>query len=105
MHGARDMLSVGVDVGTTTTQVVLSRLTVRNSRRLGLVPRLEVDTRAVLYQSRPHPTPLLSPEEVDVVMGDRRRWGLGVVVESDGYGMGGTGGSVGWWIATVGQKR
>ncbi|MCL3859798.1 ethanolamine ammonia-lyase reactivating factor EutA [Actinotalea sp. K2] len=61
------MLSVGIDVGTTTTQVVLSRLTVRNSRRLGFVPRLEVDTRAVLHQSQAHPTPLTAPDEVDVV--------------------------------------
>ncbi|GAB2859305.1 ethanolamine ammonia-lyase reactivating factor EutA [Nocardioides pacificus] len=67
MHGSREMLSVGIDVGTTTTQVVLSQLTVRNSRRLGLVPRLEVDTRAVLYQSPVHATPLASPDEVDVV--------------------------------------
>lgn len=66
MDGSREMLSVGIDVGTTTTQVVLSRLTVRNSRRLGLVPRLEVDTRAVLHQSPAYPTPLLSPDEVDV---------------------------------------
>ncbi|GAA1542178.1 ethanolamine ammonia-lyase reactivating factor EutA [Nocardioides humi] len=60
------MLSVGIDVGTTTTQVVFSRLTVRNSRRLGLVPRLEVDTRAVLHQSPAYPTPLRPPDEVDV---------------------------------------
>lgn len=62
----RDLTSVGIDVGTTTTQVVLSRLTVRNSRRLGLVPRLEVDTRAVLYQGPVHPTPLVPPDEIDV---------------------------------------
>lgn len=66
MSGSREMLSVGIDVGTTTTQVVISRLTVRNSRRLGLVPRLEVDTRAVLYQSPAYSTPLLTPDEVDV---------------------------------------
>jgi ethanolamine utilization protein EutA len=60
------MLSVGIDVGTTTTQVVLSRLTVRNTRRIGLVPRLEVDTRAVLFQGPVHATPLRPPDEVDV---------------------------------------
>ncbi len=35
----------------------------------------------------------------DLVMGDDRSWGLGFVVEPDGYGMGGLGGSVGWWSA------
>lgn len=34
---------------------------------------------------------------VDQVMGgDERSWGLGFAVDDDGYGMGGTGGSVGW---------
>jgi hypothetical protein len=33
----------------------------------------------------------------DLLMGDERRWGLGVVVDPDGYGMGGLGGSFGWW--------
>ena len=48
--------------------------------------------------------PLLSemtrarPAEVDRVMGgEPRAWGLGVAVEDDGWGMGGTGGSTGWW--------
>lgn len=33
----------------------------------------------------------------DQVLGDEREWGLGVIVEAEGYGMGGMGGSVGWW--------
>lgn len=35
--------------------------------------------------------------ERDLVMGDEREWGLGVAVDDDGYGMGGLGGSFGWW--------
>lgn len=38
----------------------------------------------------------------DLVMGDERAWGLGVVLDPDGFGMGGLGGSVGWW-SEVGQ--
>lgn len=38
----------------------------------------------------------------DLVMGDEREWGLGVVLDTDGFGMGGLGGSVGWW-SEVGQ--
>lgn len=63
---SRDMLSVGIDVGTTTTQLVLSELTVTNQARMGLMPRLEIVTRKVLYQSEPHLTPLVSADEVDV---------------------------------------
>ncbi|GAA4405721.1 hypothetical protein GCM10023168_19670 [Fodinibacter luteus] len=35
--------------------------------------------------------------EPELVLGDEREWGLGVVVDPDGYGMGGLGGSFGWW--------
>lgn len=63
---SRDMLSVGIDVGTTTTQLVLSELTVTNQARAGLVPRLDIDERRVLYQGEAHFTPLLSADEVDV---------------------------------------
>ncbi|MDO5083838.1 MAG: ethanolamine ammonia-lyase reactivating factor EutA [Arachnia propionica] len=64
--GTREMLSVGIDIGTTTSQLVVSRLTVSNQARVGLVPRLDVDERAVLHQSEPHLTPLSSPEEINV---------------------------------------
>ena len=40
-------------------------------------------------------------EEPDLVIGDTREWGLGVVLDPDGCGMGGVGGSFGWW-STVG---
>jgi len=36
-------------------------------------------------------------EERDLVMDDVREWGLGVVLDEDGCGMGGVGGSFGWW--------
>ncbi len=60
------MLSVGIDVGTTTTQLVMSRLTVRNKRRFGLVPRLDIDATEVVFVSDPKETPLVSPDEIDV---------------------------------------
>ncbi|HRW02276.1 MAG TPA: ethanolamine ammonia-lyase reactivating factor EutA [Tetrasphaera sp.] len=63
---SRELLSVGIDVGTTTTQLVLSELTVTNQARAGLVPRLDIDARTVLYQSPAHLTPLAGPDEVDV---------------------------------------
>ena len=66
MQRTRQMLSVGIDVGTTTTQVVFSRLTVRNAARLGFVPRIEVDARAVAHVGRVRFTPLLGPDEIDL---------------------------------------
>jgi ethanolamine utilization protein EutA len=61
----REMLSVGIDVGTTTTQVVFSRLKVRNTARPGLVPRIEIDARAVEHVGAIAFTPLLGPDEID----------------------------------------
>ena len=63
---SREMLSVGIDIGTTTSQLVLSRLSVSNHARVGLVPRLDVDERTVLSQSEPHLTPLSAPDEINV---------------------------------------
>jgi CubicO group peptidase (beta-lactamase class C family) len=38
------------------------------------------------------------PEEPELVVGGgTRSWGLGVGLDPDGYGMGGVGGSFGWW--------
>lgn len=65
-NASRALCSVGIDVGTTTTQVVFSDLVVRSRARLGAVPRLEVTARAVRYQGPTYLTPLTSPDEVDV---------------------------------------
>jgi CubicO group peptidase (beta-lactamase class C family) len=39
----------------------------------------------------------VTAEGVDRVVGAPVTWGLGVGVDEDGWGMGGTGGSFGWW--------
>ncbi|MHA6805495.1 ethanolamine ammonia-lyase reactivating factor EutA [Salinifilum ghardaiensis] len=65
MH-TREVLSVGIDVGTTTSELVLSRLTVRSGHRAGVAPRLEVTPGAVVHQGVPRSTPLRSPGEIDV---------------------------------------
>lgn len=66
MVGTREMTSVGIDVGTTTSQVVVSRLAVANRARPGLVPRLDVNSRTVLYQGDPQLTPLDTDDAIDV---------------------------------------
>ncbi len=62
----RDMISVGIDVGTTTTQIVFSHLSIQDTARAGQAPRIRIQARSVLYQSPIHFTPLLSEDEVDV---------------------------------------
>jgi ethanolamine utilization protein EutA len=61
----REVLSVGIDVGTTTTQVVFSRLVLHDVARPGQVPRIQVDEKSVVYRGEAHPTPLTAPDVVD----------------------------------------
>ncbi|MCX6042205.1 MAG: ethanolamine ammonia-lyase reactivating factor EutA [Caldilinea sp.] len=58
-------LSVGIDVGTTTTQLLFSELQTVNVAQPGQIPRLEIVVRRVLYRSPVVLTPLSDPETVD----------------------------------------
>ncbi len=57
--------SVGLDVGTTSTQMVLSELTVENRAGAFAVPEMEIGERKILYKGAVHFTPLLSGDLVD----------------------------------------
>ena len=59
------LLSVGLDVGTTSTQLVVSELVVENRAGSFAVPEMEIGSRQVLYKSPVYFTPLLSGELVD----------------------------------------
>ena len=59
------LLSVGLDVGTTTTQLIVSRLQVRNRASGFAVPEMEIADRQILYRSPVHFTPLRSKLLVD----------------------------------------
>lgn len=61
----REVLSVGIDVGTTTTQVVFSHLLLHDVARPGQVPRIQVDEKSVVHKGEVHPTPLSAPDLVD----------------------------------------
>ena len=68
--------SVGLDVGTTTTQMILSELTVENRASGFAVPRLEIGSRKVVYRGPVHFTPLRDENLID---GD----GLRLLVEEE----------------------
>ena len=65
MADSRALLSVGVDVGTTTTQVVFSRLNLQDVSRAGQIPRIDITDRKVIYQSPIVFTPLVDAETID----------------------------------------
>ena len=59
------IISVGIDIGTTTTQLVISRLTIKNTAPGSSIPRMEITGKEVLYRSEIYFTPLLGHETVD----------------------------------------
>ena len=57
--------SVGIDIGTSTTQLVFSRLVVENLAGSYAVPRISIVEKEVIYRSKIYFTPLWSPTEID----------------------------------------
>ncbi len=62
---AKVLRSVGLDVGTTSTQMILSELTIENKASAFSVPEMEIARRKILYRSPIYFTPLLQGELVD----------------------------------------
>jgi ethanolamine utilization protein EutA len=57
--------SVGIDVGTTTTQVLFSRLVLENTASITSVPKVKIVERTVAHAGPVHFTPLLDLETID----------------------------------------
>lgn len=62
---SEELLSVGLDVGTTSTQMVVSQLQVENRASGFAVPEMEITQRQILYRSPVHFTPLVEGKLVD----------------------------------------
>lgn len=60
-----DILSAGIDIGTTTTQMVISRLSLKNRMPGSQIPKIEITDKEVIYRSRIHMTPILDHAVVD----------------------------------------
>ena len=57
--------SVGIDVGTTSTQIIVSRICVENRASAFAVPEMEIRERQVVYRSPVYMTPLIRDQLVD----------------------------------------
>ena len=62
---SESLLSVGLDVGTTTTQLVVSQLKIENKASSFSVPEMHIAQRQILYKSDIYFTPLLQNDLVD----------------------------------------
>ena len=60
-----EILSAGIDIGTSTTQLVFSRMLLQNTGGFGKIPQIKVISKEVIYRSQVYFTPLLSREEID----------------------------------------
>lgn len=60
-----EIKSIGIDIGTSTTQLVFSRLVVENVAGSYAVPRVTIVEKEVEYRSKIYFTPLLSSTEID----------------------------------------
>ncbi len=59
------ILSIGIDIGTSTTQLVFSRLTIENRASSYTVPRISIVDKEIIYRSNIYFTPLKSSVEID----------------------------------------
>jgi ethanolamine utilization protein EutA len=59
------ILSVGIDIGTSTTQVVFSQLTFENSASYFMVPHISIVDKKVIYKSDIYMTPLKTSALID----------------------------------------
>ncbi|MCL2022954.1 MAG: ethanolamine ammonia-lyase reactivating factor EutA [Oscillospiraceae bacterium] len=59
------LLSVGIDIGTSTTQLLFSRLSLANTSGLFRVPKVSICEKTVLYRSEIYPTPMVGDNRID----------------------------------------
>ena len=59
------MLSIGIDIGTSTTQVIFSRLSIENTSGYFSVPHVSIVDKQVIYKGQVHTTPLKSADMID----------------------------------------
>ena len=59
------LLSVGIDIGTSTTRCVFSRLTLSNTASSFSVPRIRITDKEVLYRAPVRLTPLIGSDTID----------------------------------------
>lgn len=62
-----NIYSVGIDIGTSTTQLIFSRLTLENTASATSVPRIKIIDKEVIYRSSVYFTPLISDTQIDSI--------------------------------------
>lgn len=58
--------SIGIDIGTSTTKCIISRLYIQISNNGFTLPACTIEQREVVYESKMYTTPLINDEEIDM---------------------------------------
>lgn len=61
------LISAGIDIGTTTTQLIISELILKNRMPGARIPKIEIVSKKVIYQSKIYITPIIDHRIVDAV--------------------------------------
>lgn len=61
-----EIISAGIDIGTSTTKIVISKFSLMNMAGGAHMPRIEIIDKEVLYRSPIYRTPLLSATQVNI---------------------------------------
>ena len=63
--GEFKLVSTGIDIGTTTTQLIISELTLKNRFPGARIPKIEIVDKKIIYKSNIHFTPIINHKDVD----------------------------------------
>ena len=66
MEDSKQILSVGIDIGTSTSQFVISRLSIENEAPAWVVPMLKINKKEVIYKSPVYFTPMIDEKTLDI---------------------------------------
>ncbi|WP_242862177.1 ethanolamine ammonia-lyase reactivating factor EutA [Clostridium pasteurianum] len=61
-----EILSVGIDIGTTTTQLIFSKITVNNIAGPFSIPNVKITDKKIIYKSKIYFTPLFSSGKINL---------------------------------------
>jgi ethanolamine utilization protein EutA len=59
------LISAGIDIGTTTTQLIISELVLKNRLPGARIPKIEIVKKTILYKSEIYITPIIDHQYVD----------------------------------------
>lgn len=78
----QEIYSAGIDIGTSTTQLIFSKITIENMANAYSVPRISIVDKEVIYRSNIYNTPIIGSTEIDakkireIVMGEYQKAGF-----------------------------